>query len=133
MATLPMSNNARSESRVITLTVYFAALLGAFLIVAGLAWFLAYRTRPEPLNQARIDERLRNLQEINTAGAQALNTFGWQDQSKGLVRLSITSAMDLVVREWKVPAQGRSNLLERVEKANPPPPPPEPEQPSIFE
>ena len=128
-----MTLNARPESRVVTVGVYAAALLGAFLIVGGLAWFLSYKTRPAPLNQARIEERLQNLRDINAAAAEGLNTFGWQDPSKGLVRLSITSAMELVVREWKDPAAGRSNLLVRVEKANPPPPPPEPAQPSIFE
>jgi hypothetical protein len=128
-----MTIPARSDLRSVTLAVYFIAVLGVFLIAGGLAWFLAYRTRPAPLNQARVEERLKNLHDINAAAAQALDTFGWQDQAKGLVRLSITSAMDLVIREWKDPAVGRSNLLARVERANPPPPPPEPQQPSIFE
>jgi hypothetical protein len=103
------------------------------LIVGGLVWVLYYRTRPEPLNQARIQERIKDLQEINTGAAEALNNFGWQDQTKGLVRLPITNAMDLIVREWKNPAQGRSNLLARLAKANPPPPPKAPEKPSVFE
>jgi hypothetical protein len=128
-----MTTPERSEPKPIIMAVYVAALVGAFLIAGALAWFLIYRTRPATLNQARIEERVKALQDVNTAAAQALDSFGWQDASKGLVRLSITSAMDLVVREWKDPATGRSNLLARVERANPPPPPPEPQQPSIFE
>ncbi len=73
-----MTLNARPESRVVTVGVYAAALLGAFLIVGGLTWFLSYRTRPAPLNQARIEERLQNLRDINAAAAEGLNTFGWQ-------------------------------------------------------
>jgi hypothetical protein len=124
--------NSRSDLR-INLAVYFAAAIGAFLIVAGLVWVLYSRTRPAGLNQVRIEERIKNLREIRTTSAQALNTYGWKDQPKGVVRLPITNAMDLIIREWKEPAAGRSNLLARLERANPPPPPPEPAQPSIFE
>jgi hypothetical protein len=124
--------NGPTESRT-GLGIYFLATLGAFLVVGALAWFLYARTRPVTLNQARIEERLKYLHEINTTSVDALNNFGWQDQSKGLVRLSVGAAMDLVVREWKNPAVGRSNLLARVDKANPPPPPPEPPKPTPFE
>jgi hypothetical protein len=109
------------------------AVLGAFLIVAGLAWVLYSRTRPAPLNQARIEERIKNLREITAVSTDALNNYGWQDQSKGLIRLPITNAMELVVRDWKNPAAARSNLLARVDKANPAPPPAEPAKPSVFE
>jgi hypothetical protein len=120
-----MSMNSRSESR-ITLSVYFVAILGAFLVVGGLAWLLYARTRPAPLNQARIDERIKNLREITATSTDALNNLGWQDQAKGVIRLPINTAMDLVLREWKNPAEGRSNLLARLDKANPPPEPPKP-------
>ncbi len=125
--------NSRPESRIISVAVYFVAVLGALLIVGALAWLLYVRTQPATVNQARIDERIKNLRDINAAGTEALNNYGWQDQTKGLVRLPIARAMDLVVREWKNPSVGRSNLLARVEKANPPPPPKEPEKPSAFE
>lgn len=113
--------------------VYFLAVVGALLLVSGMAWLLYSRTRPPALNQARIEERLKNLQDIRTSSAAALGTFGWQDETKGLVRLPVTNAMELIVREYKNPAAGRSNLLARVERANPPPPPKEPEKPTIFE
>ena len=124
--------NSPSSSRV-TATVYFVTAVGACLIVASLAWLLIYKTRPAPLNQARIDERIKNLREINAAAAEALNNYGWQDEPKGLVRLPITNAMELIVRDWKNPAAGRSNLLARLERANPPPPPKAPEKPTQFE
>ena len=125
-----MNGSSRSN---VTVAVYFVTALGALLIVGALAWLLAYKTQPAPLNQARIEERIKNLREINATAAEALNNFGWQDQTKGLVRLPISNAMNLVVREWKNPAVGRSNFLARVEKANPPPPPKPPEKPSAFE
>jgi hypothetical protein len=124
--------NPRSASRG-NFAIYFLAALGSLLIVAALAWFLYARTRPDTLNAARIAERIKDRREIEAAAAEALNNFGWADQSKGVVRLPITNAMELVVREWKNPAAGRSNLLARLERANPPPPPKAPEKPSVFE
>jgi hypothetical protein len=63
-----------------------------------------------------------------------LNNTGWIDPSKGLVRLRIDDAMNLMAATWGTnAAAGRSNLLARVEKANPPPPPPKPAKPSEFE
>ena len=124
--------NSRTESKT-PLVVYFVATVGAALILAGLSWLLFQRTRPAGLNQARIAERIKNLSDITGASSQALNHYGWLDQSKGLVRLPITNAMQWVVREWHDPAAARSNLLARVDKANPPPPPPEPPKPTAFE
>jgi hypothetical protein len=52
------------------------------------------------------------------------------------VRLPIDLAMEMVIREWKDPSVGRSNLMARVREFNPPPPPPPPpvpEKPSEFE
>jgi hypothetical protein len=117
--------NSRPEYK-LAFTVYFLAALGALLIVGALAAYVHSRTRPAALNQARIEERIKFLKEVNATGADALDHYGWQDQSKKIVRLPITNAIDLIIREWKNPAAGRSNLLARLDKANPPPPPPKP-------
>jgi len=112
---------------------YAIAVLGAFLIVAALVWAMRHYTQPPPLNANRAAERARALAEIRGAESDALNNIGWVDQAKGVVRLPIADAMKLMEREWKNPAAGRSNLIARVEKANPPPPPPPPAKPSEFE
>jgi hypothetical protein len=125
--------NARPPSAS-TVLVYSIAILGSFLIVAGMVWVLYSRTRPAPLNQARISERIQGLREIRATSGEALQNFGWQNQAHGVVRLPITNAMELIVREWQDPQAGRSNLLARLERATPPPPPPpEEEEPNPFE
>ena len=105
---------------------YAVAILGSFLIVAVLVWAMRHYTQPAPLGAQRAAERARALAELRAAEAEALNTVGWIDQSKGLVRLRIEDAMALVERAWQNPPAARSNLLERVAKANPPPPKPAP-------
>ncbi len=113
-----------------TRTAYALAILGAFLIVAALVWAMRHYTQPAPLNANRAAERAKALAEIRATEADALNNVGWIDPARGLVRLPIAEAMKLVEREWQNPAAARSNLIARVDKANPPPPPP---KPSVFE
>ncbi|HLH55457.1 MAG TPA: hypothetical protein VKY92_17780 [Verrucomicrobiae bacterium] len=112
---------------------YFLAVLGAFLIVAGLVWAMKHYTLPSPLGEDRAAVRAKALAELRAAEAEALNTTGWVDASKGIVRLRIEDAMAWVQQNWgQNPAAARSNLISRVDKATAPPPR-APEKPSQFE
>lgn len=106
---------------------YSVAVIGSFLIVAGLVWVMYCYTRPEPLGEDRATVRRKTLADVRTADAEVLNNpnYVWQDQSKGIVRLPLKSAMELSLRLWQDPAAARSNLISRAEKAFyvPPPPP----------
>ena len=106
---------------------YSVAVIGCFLIVGALVWVMYSYTRPEPLGEDRAAVRRKTLAEVRNADAEVLNNpnYVWQDQTKGIVRLPLKSAMDLSLRLWQDPAAARSNLIARVEKAFyvPPPPP----------
>lgn len=113
---------------------YAVAVLGAILIVAFLDHELKMRTQPPPVDVGRAEERANDLAEIRHTEDDALNNTGWVDPTKGIVRLRIDDAMNLMVQTWGADsAAGRSNMLERVAKANPPPPPSAPPKPSPFE
>ena len=113
---------------------YVVAVLGAFLIVAGLVWAMQKYTRPPALGAARAAERAKALAELRAAEALAMTTPAWLDQTNGIVRLRVEDAVRIVEREWGAnPAAARSNLLARVQKAFPAPPPKPPEKPSAFE
>ena len=100
-----------------------------------MAWYVEWKTRPAPVNAARIAERKKFLTEIRLAEAQALGHYGWVDQSKGVVRLPISRAIELVLAEWKNPAVARSNLVARALQVHAPPPeaPAAPATPNPFE
>ena len=109
------------------------AALAACLIFAALVWQMKKYTQPAPaVDQARKAERTKARAELTAAETEALNNVGWIDPIKGLVRLPIAEAMKLAEREWQNPAQARSNLIARVEKATALPPK-APEKPSEFE
>ena|SRR5438552_9131251 len=109
---------------------YIAGILGSFLIVAALVWVMHHYTQPAPLGEDRAGVRAKALAELRAAEFETLNNTAWINQSNGIVRLRIEDAMNLAQREWQNPAAARSNLIARVEKANPPPPKP---APSPFE
>jgi hypothetical protein len=112
---------------------YVIAVLGAFLIVAGLVWAMRHYSQPPPLGEDRAKVRAKALAELREDEADKLQNPSWVDPTKGLVRLPIAVAMKMVERDWgQNPAAARSNLVERVEKANVVPPK-APEKPSPFE
>jgi hypothetical protein len=107
---------------------YLIGIVGCFLIVAALGWAIYRFTQPAPLGEDRAAVRAKALAELRAADKEALENVGWIDKEKGLVRLRIEDAKNLVLRDWQNPAAARSNLIARVEKATyvPPPPPPKP-------
>jgi hypothetical protein len=107
-------------------------ILGSFLIVAALVWAMLHYTQPPPLGEDRVAVRKKALAELRADEAEGLNTYGWVDQGKDVVRLPIAEAMKIALREWQNPAAGRSNLIAREEKATAAPPK-APEKPNPFE
>jgi hypothetical protein len=123
--------NANQQFRS-SLALYAIAVIGSFLIVIALVWAMYRYTHPAPITQNRIAERKKALAEIRSAEAESLNHYGWVDQAKGIVRLPIDRAMELMLQEYQNPAAARSNLVARADKASAPPPK-APEQPSKYE
>lgn len=111
---------------------YIIGILGSLLIVAVLVWAMQRYTQPPPLGEDRIALRKKALADLRAAEASELESYGWVDQTKGVVRLPITEAMKLALRDWQNPAAARSNLIDRVEKATAVPAA-APAKPSPFE
>jgi hypothetical protein len=111
---------------------YVIGILGALLIVAALVLAMKRYTQPPPLGEDRIAVRKKALADLRAAEASELTSYGWVDQTKGVVRLPIAEAMKLELRDWQNPPAARSNLIARVEKATAAPPA-APAKPSAFE
>ena len=105
---------------------YVIAVLGVFLIVAGLVWVMIHYTRPAPLGEDRAAARRKALVELRASDQEVLHNpnYVWQDQNKGIVRLPIDRAMELALKLWQDPAAARSNLNAREEIASKVAPPP---------
>src|SRR5262245_12202401 len=118
------NRNSRPQAWPTVLAVFGACLIFAFLVGETKKY-----TQPPAVDEGRATVRAKALSELRAAEADALATVGWVDQAKGIVRLPIAEAMKLAEREWQNPAQARSNLISRVEKATALPPK-APEKPS---
>ena len=88
-------------------------------------------TVPVPAIDAdRAAVRAKDLSEIRATVAQSLDTAGWVDQSRGIVRLPIDTAMQMLI--GKNAADINADLAARAAKAAAPAPKVAP-QPSAFE
>jgi hypothetical protein len=109
-----------------------AVIIATFLIMGGLVKLMIAYTSAPSTSAARALERQKFRDDLRAEVANLTNSYAKLDAAKGVIRLPIQRAMELMVQEWRQPAAARSNLIERVEKATALPPK-APEKPSIYE
>ena len=100
---------------------YVIAVLGALLIVGALAWTIRHYTTPPSLVAERAALRTKNLAELRSAERQSMDTFGWMDQPKGIVRLTVDRAVELTVAAWQNPAAALTASTRRRNRCPSPP------------
>lgn len=104
----------------------------ASLIFIGLFVAVKFTLQVPAIDADRNAARAKALAEIRATEDKSLNTAGWIDQSRGIVRLPIETAMQEAAQAWQNPAQARANLISRQENASKPAPI-APAKPSAFE
>lgn len=65
--------------------------------IAGGLWINSSETATVSEDSSRAAVRVKNLADLQAADSNALTTYGWNDQSKGIVHIPITKAMELVL------------------------------------
>ena len=106
-------------------------IVGSLIFIA-LAVVVKISISVPAIDADREAERAKALAEIRAAEDKSLATAGWIDQSRGIVRLPVETAMQITAQAWQNPAQARANLISRQEKASAPAPAALP-KPSAFE
>ena len=96
---------------------YVVGLLGTFLVMAILVAIMRHYTAPTTLAADRAAERMKIKKDFDADNAPLLEKYDWQDKDKGIVRVPIDRAKELVLEEWQNPAAARSNLMARAAKA----------------
>ena len=102
------------------------------LIFIGLFVAVKLSVQVPAIDADRNAVRAKALAEIRATEEKSLNTAGWIDQSRGIVRLPIDTAMQEAAQAWQNPAQARADLISRQQKASAPAPV-APAKPSAFE
>ena len=80
-----------------------AAAIGGFLIFVLILVIAYLPNKPAPLPEGTKtpEERATILRELRAKETAAATTYGWVDQTKGVVRIPIDQAMQLTVDELK--------------------------------
>lgn len=98
-----MSDAAKKSGFLITAL----AAVGGFLIF-GLILLIAYfpnRAQPIPQGTKTDKERADILTELRSRETDLSTSYGWVDQSKGIVRVPIERAMQLTLEDLNRPAK----------------------------
>src|SRR5580692_12054003 len=109
--------------------VGFAIASVIFIVFAVIVKFSATVPSIDANRDATIAEA---LYEIRTNEVASLNSAGWIDRDRGIVRLPIDTAMQIAAQKWQDPAEARADLIARSKKATAPLPKTAP-KPSLFE
>ena len=99
----------------------FVFLIACFLFAGFVVWVRNVNSFP-PISADQAVLRAKDLAEIRATETEALDNPGWIDQSRGVVRLPIDTAMKLAAEDWTNPAKARADLIAREEKASAPAP-----------
>jgi hypothetical protein len=104
--------------------VSVVAILAAFLLMVFLVRQMTKLAQPAPVGAERAAARAKENAAIRAEGATALQSWGYVDQPRGVVRMPIDDAMKLTVQGYQQAGAFRTDVLARVEKATAPPPKP---------
>jgi flagellar basal body-associated protein FliL len=91
---LSHSETPRSSTGIMLLVGVLILLLAA--VIGGL-WLNRSSSATETEDADRAAVRTKNLAELEASDSNALTTYGWNDQAKGIVHIPITRAMELVL------------------------------------
>ena len=87
-------SSAGKGTRIVILLAVLILLLAA---VFAALWVNAAPTATDAEDAARSAERLKNLADLQAADQATLTIYGWNDRAKGVVRIPVDRAMELVL------------------------------------
>ncbi|MGC8743466.1 MAG: hypothetical protein ACP5T0_06275 [Verrucomicrobiia bacterium] len=104
-----------SQSQYRTKLAIGAACFVFVAIVAALVFIRTNVLYEKPLNHERSQERLKARAEVEQTSAAIIDSYSWQDKSRGVVRLPVERAMELASKIYQNPQTARSNIIQRLE------------------
>jgi hypothetical protein len=111
---------------------YGVIFVVACLLFVALGIIVKFSVEVPAIDADRAAVRAKALADIRATEEKSLNTAGWVDQDRNLVRLPIETVLQLAAAAAKNPAAARADLIARAEKAAAPAPKTTP-KPSAFE
>lgn len=94
----------------------------ASILFVVLAVVVKLAATPPAIDADRAAQISSMLCQIRTNEVVSLDNAGWVDRSRGIVRLSITNAMQMTAQAWQNPNAARADLIARAQAAAAPAP-----------
>jgi hypothetical protein len=90
---------ARSDTR--NIVIVLSGILGFLLLVVTLMWLRSYFevVRNRTVHRAVLSVENPKLKALRVREEEQLNSYGWVDEERGVVRIPIEQAMGLLVQE----------------------------------
>jgi flagellar basal body-associated protein FliL len=89
-----LSETPQHSTGILLLVGVLILLLAA--VIGGL-WLNSSSSATESEDADRAAVRTKNLAELQASDSNALTTYGWNDQAKGIIHIPITKAMELIL------------------------------------
>lgn len=93
----PISHNSAepSENRALLSAL---AWVGVILLFVLIVWLAYLPTRPQPIDQALIDQRKKTLADVKAKQAKLVSSYEIVDAQNKIVRIPVERAMELTVQ-----------------------------------
>src|SRR6266566_7549783 len=86
----------------VTTPMIITGLVMILLFLGLVVLLVAQREHLQTYDEARKDQRLKNLADLNAENEKILTQYHWVDKAKGVVGIPIDRAMNLVLAEMQV-------------------------------
>jgi hypothetical protein len=85
----------------VSISMIITAVVMILLFVGLVAVLVIERGHVQTFDEARKEQRLKNLAELNAENEKILTQYHWVDKAKGVVGIPIDRAMNLVLTELR--------------------------------
>src|SRR5438132_9083492 len=85
----------------VTTPMIITALVMILLFLGLVVLLVAQRQHVQTYDEARKEQRLKNLADLNGENDKILTQYHWVDRAKGVVGIPIERAMNLVLTEMQ--------------------------------
>ncbi len=98
-----------SGSGIRTGWILTSGIVGAILFVSAMAWLNSFFavSRNQEVYRKVLSLSNPKLAELRAQEAEILNSYGWVDQQKGIVRIPVDKAMEIMTREARAARSAR--------------------------
>lgn len=79
----------------------FFGILGTFLLFLLIVFIAYLPNRPGPVDTQQVEDRKAKLADYRAKVDKDIDSYGWVNQPKGVVRIPVSEAMKLTVRRYE--------------------------------